>query len=101
MNATISTIFPFILMLGLFYAIIFVPENRRKKKYAAMLNGLKVNDELVTKGGIIGRVVNIQDDFVIVQTGPDKMRIKLNKNGIANVLNSAGDETKPEEKKES
>lgn len=101
MNATISAIFPFILMLVLFYIIIFVPENRRKKKYAAMLNSLKVNDELLTKGGIIGKVVNIQDDFIIVQTGPDKMRIKLNKNGIANVLNTASDESKSEDKKES
>lgn len=100
MQTFMATVFPFIIMIGLFYIIIFVPENRRKKKYAAMLNGLKLNDELITKGGIIGKIVNIQDDFVILQTGPDKMRIKLNKNGIANVLNAAADESKPEEKKE-
>jgi preprotein translocase subunit YajC len=97
----VSTIFPFILMLGLFYLIIFVPENRRKKKYSSMLNSLKVNDEVITKGGIIGKIVNIQDDFVIVQTGPDKARIKLNKNGISNVLNTVAEEPKTEEKKES
>jgi preprotein translocase subunit YajC len=48
-----------------------------------MLSGLKVNDEIMSRGGIIGKIVNIQDNFVIMQTGPDKMRIKLDKNGIS------------------
>lgn len=96
-----STVFPFILMLALFYVIIFIPENRRKKKYNSMINSIKVNDELVTKGGIMGKVVNIQDEFVILQTGPDRARIKLNKNGIAEILKATEEAPKAEEKKES
>lgn len=90
----ISTLIPFILMIGLFYLFIFVPENKRKKKYSSMLSSLKVNDEIMTRGGIIGKLINIQDKFIILETGPDRVRIKLDKNGISSVLNSTGEENK-------
>jgi preprotein translocase subunit YajC len=83
---------PLIGMLAVFYLIVFIPENKRKKKYNAMLSGLKVNDEVVTRGGIIGKIVNLQDDFVIIQTGPDRARIKLSKTGISNVLSNTAEE---------
>jgi preprotein translocase subunit YajC len=87
-----STLIPFILMIGLFYLFIFVPENKRKKKYSSMLNSLKVNDEIMTRGGIIGKITNIQDKYVVLETGPDKMRIKLDKNGISHVIVSNSEE---------
>jgi preprotein translocase subunit YajC len=90
----ISTLIPFILMIGLFYLFIFVPENKRKKKYSSMLSSLKVNDEIMTRGGIIGKLINIQDKFIILETGPDRVRIKLDKNGISSVLNSTVEENK-------
>jgi preprotein translocase subunit YajC len=99
----IMNFLPFILMLGLFYLIIFVPESKRKKKFAAMLNGLKVNDEVMTRGGILGKIVNIQDNFLILQTGPDRTKIKIDKNGISSVMNKTVEEkveVKVEENKE-
>ena len=84
---SLSTLLPFILMFGLFYLIIFLPENKRKKKFKLMLDNLKVDDEVLTRGGIIGKIVNLQDNFMILQTGPDKVRIKLDRNAIMNVLN--------------
>ena len=92
------TFLPFVLVLVIFYAILIIPENKRKKKYNAMLSALEVNDDVVTRGGIIGKVVNIQDDYVIVQSGPDKARIKITKNGISNVLTEK--EEKIDEKSE-
>ncbi|MCM0648802.1 preprotein translocase subunit YajC [Clostridium swellfunianum] len=90
----ISTLVPFILMIGLFYLFIFLPENKRKKKYSQMISGLEVNDEVMTRGGIIGKLTNIQDKHVILETGPDKMRIKLDKNGISHVLTTKSEENK-------
>ena len=58
-----------------------------------MLESLKVNDEVITKGGIIGKVVNIQDKNITLQTGPDRVRIKLDKTGVLNILS----ETKSQE----
>ena len=99
MNALVQ-LSPIILMLGVFYLIVFVPESKRKKKYGSMLSNIKVNDEIVTRGGIMGKITNIQDDFVIVQSGPDRARFKLSKTGILNVLNEK-EETPKEIVKES
>lgn len=77
---------PIIAMLVFFYLAILIPEGKRKKKYKSMLDNLKVNDEVMTKGGIIGKIINIQERAIIVQTGPDKVRIKLDKTGVLNLL---------------
>jgi preprotein translocase subunit YajC len=81
-----------VLMLAVFYLVVFIPENKRKKKYAALLNNLKVNDEVMTKGGIMGKIINIQDDYIILESGPDRTRVKLSKSGIGTVINLNSDE---------
>lgn len=95
-----SPIIYFVIMIGLFYLFIFVPENKRKKKYSTMINSLNVNDNLMTRGGIIGKIVNIQDKYIILETGPDKMRIKLDKNGISHVIADNTEENKDTEQKD-
>ncbi|NLZ48550.1 MAG: preprotein translocase subunit YajC [Clostridiales bacterium] len=89
-----------VLMLAMFYLLVFIPENRRKKKYNAMINSLKLNDEIMTKGGIIGKITSIEEDYILLQTGPDRARIKLSKQGISHVINESKIESKTEEKNE-
>lgn len=86
MDAIIQLAFPLVLMIGMFYLVVFLPESKRKKKYNAMIEALKVNDEVMTRGGIIGKITSIQDDHILLQTGPDRARLKVSKNGIANVI---------------
>ena len=83
----LGTLIPLILMLAVFYLVIWIPENKRKKKYAALLNNLVVNDEVMTKGGIMGKIINIQEEYIILESGPDRTRIKLSKSGIGTVVN--------------
>lgn len=84
----IMAFLPFIVMIAVFYFLIILPENKRKKKYSSMLGSINVNDEILTRGGIIGKVINIKDDYLIVESGPDRARFKITKNGIADVLNT-------------
>lgn len=84
---------PLIIVLAFFYLLIFLPESRRRKKYNAMLQGLRVNDEVMTKGGIIAKITHIQENVLTIQTGPDRVKIKLDKTGVLNVLS----ETKKQE----
>ena len=60
MNETAGFIMSIVIMLAMFYLLVFIPENRRKKKYNVMLNSLKLNDEIMTKGGIIGKITSIK-----------------------------------------
>jgi preprotein translocase subunit YajC len=78
---------PMVLVLVVFYLMIFIPDSRRKKKYNNMLSSLQVNDEVLTRGGIMGKIINLQEDSVTIQTGPDKIKIKLAKNAISSVIN--------------
>lgn len=83
--SAIIRIVPFIFITALFYIFVIIPEKKRKKQYATMLERLRINDEIITKGGIIGKVIKNQKDFVIVESGPDKVKFKLKKNGIASI----------------
>lgn len=82
-QAIMSLIVPFAIFMGVFYIFVILPDKKRKKQYGAMLDGLRVNDEVLTRGGIIGKISRIQDDFIIIESGPDKVKFKLSKNGIA------------------
>ena len=99
MQGQYATLISLVVMIGIFYLIIFVPENKRKKKYNAMISALKVNDEIVTKGGVIGKIVNIQDKFIILQSGPDRTRLKIDKYGVLSVSAEGREEVKKEEVK--
>ena len=79
---------PFIVMMVVFYLVLFLPERKRKKQYQSMLDSLSVNDEVMTRGGIIGRIINLQDEFIILETGPERVRIKVQRKGISSVLKS-------------
>ncbi|AGK97188.1 preprotein translocase subunit YajC [Clostridium pasteurianum] len=81
------------IVLGLFYMMIFLPERKRKKKFSDLMSNIKVNDEVVTTGGIVGKIVNMQDNYVIIQSGPDKARIKVLKSAVNGVVNKQLKET--------
>ncbi|MBA5850931.1 preprotein translocase subunit YajC [Clostridium sp. cel8] len=81
-----AQLLPILGMLVVFYLIIFIPESRRRKKFNNMIANLRVNDQIITKGGIVGKITNIQDKEVTMQTGPDKVKIKIAKAGIMSVL---------------
>ena len=74
---------PIILMFIIFYFLLIVPEKKRKKKYQSMVDELKVNDEIVTRGGIIGKISHIDDKSVPIETSSAKTKITLDKSGIA------------------
>lgn len=82
-----------VIILGAFYLMIFLPERKRKKKFSDLMSSIKVNDEVVTTGGIIGKIINMQNDYVIIQSGPDKARIKVLKSAINGVVNAQLKET--------
>lgn len=65
------------LIIVVFYFFMIRPENKKKKKAKQMRDELIVSDEITTIGGIVGRVVQIKDDEIVIETGSDKSRIKI------------------------
>ena len=78
----LTMLIPLALMVVIFYFLIIRPE-KRGKKMQEMLNNLEVADEVVTTGGIIGRVLRVTDDTVLIETGSDRTKIRILKSSIA------------------
>ena len=74
-------------MFAIMYFLLILPEKKRTKKYNTMLSELKVNDEVLTRGGIIGKIITIEEDQMVIQSGPDRVRFRVTKNSIAQKLN--------------
>ena len=59
-----------VVAIGLvFYFLIIRPQGQARKKHEALLAGLKKGDEITTSGGLIGKVKDIKDDRVTVESG--------------------------------
>ncbi len=72
---------PFALVLAIFYFVILMPMQRRQKKVQQFLANLKVNDRIVTTGGIYGVITRINEKTVQLQIA-DKVRIEIAKAAI-------------------
>jgi len=72
---------PFVLVLGIFYFIILLPMKRKQQKVQEFLDSLKVNDRVVTTGGIYGQITRLDDQKVQLQIA-DKVRIDVSKAAI-------------------
>ncbi len=91
--ATIGSLLPFLLLIPIFYFLMYRPQKKQEKETAAMRNSLMIGDEVVTIGGIIGKVVKVKDDYVVIETGSDKARLKMRKTAIGSVEKKADDES--------
>ncbi|GAA0108441.1 preprotein translocase subunit YajC [Clostridium tertium] len=87
MAQILSLVVPFVLMFGLMYFLLILPEKKRTKKYNEMLSALEKNDEIVTRGGIMGKIIIVEEDYVIIETSAERTKLKISKNGIASKVN--------------
>jgi len=76
---------PLIFIFGIFYFLLIMPQQRRQKKWQAMLNELKTGDKIVTTGGLRGTIVAIKDDYLHLRVPPDNLRIEVSRGSVASV----------------
>ena len=89
-----------IVMLVLMVVMIYLPERRRKKQYNEMISEMKVGSEVFTTGGIMGKITKIEDSYIILETGPDRVRIKLDKRGVHSTVNKSDNKQEISDTKE-
>jgi len=76
---------PLILMFVIFYFLLIRPQQKRQKEHKALLSNLKRGDDIVTAGGIMGRITNVAEKFVTVEVA-EKVRIKVARGQIMSVI---------------
>jgi preprotein translocase subunit YajC len=76
---------PLIFIFAIVYLLLIMPQQKRQKKWQAMLNELKTGDKIVKTGGLRGTIVAIKDEYIHLRVPPDNLRIEVSRGSVASV----------------
>jgi|SRR6266496_5749551 len=76
---------PLIFIFAIFYLVLIMPQQRRQKKWQAMLGELKTGDKVTTSGGLKGTVIALKDDSIHLRVPPDNLRVEVTRASIVSV----------------
>ena len=88
---------PLILMFVIFYFLLIRPQQKRTKEHRNMISAVKKGDRIVTSGGIHGRVTGADDTTLTVEIA-DKVRVKVARGNVANLIQPGSPPPQPEKK---
>lgn len=78
-----------VLMVGITWFVSIKPQQKRFKAHQQLLDDLKCGDKVMTAGGFIGKIAEVEEDYVILALDPDGVKAKINKQSIvSNMTNS-------------
>ena len=86
MDGITGTLFMLVPMIAIFYFLIIRPEQVKRKKHQAMLENLTKADEVVTNGGLHGKIVGVDKDLVVLsisEVGDQNVKVEISRSAIA------------------
>ncbi len=83
---TFSSFIPLLLIFGIMYFILIRPQQRKLKDHRTMVDALRRGDQIVTQGGIIGKVSKVKDDGEVEVEIADGVKVRVVKSTISQVL---------------
>lgn len=89
---SIWSIVSIVAVFGIMYAVLIIPQRRKEKKTKEMLSSMREGDMVTSIGGIYGKVININEDDVIIATSVEKTQVHFKKWAIRNVETSSSEE---------
>ena len=81
----LETFLPLIVLFVIFYFLLIRPQSKRAKEHKLMVEALAKGDEVVTNGGILGKVTNVGEDFLTVEVA-EGTELKVQRQMIASVM---------------
>ena len=101
MNIATTNIILIVVLIAVMYFVMIRPQQKQEKKNKEMRESLKIGDEIVTIGGIVGKITKITDKTVTIHTGTPNTKIELIKASVGNVVKKSDlPDKKTEEKTE-
>ena len=94
-NAGAIFLIQMLLIFGIFYFLLIRPQSKERHRHEQMLQKIKKGDEIVMSGGIIGKVVHVEEKRLTLKTG-ENTRVTVDRTRIAAVLDTRGDEQQEE-----
>ena len=95
-NAGAIFLIQMLLIFGIFYFLLIRPQSKERQRHEQMLQKVKKGDEIVMNGGIIGKVVHVEEKRLTLKTA-ENTRITVDRSRIAAVLDTKGEEQQQEE----
>ena len=93
-----------LVFIPLIYFMLIRPQRKRDKEVTSMRAALKPGDNIVTIGGIVGKIVRIKDDRILIETGSGKTKMEIVKSAVGSVVgkqeSDKNEDKQPEEKAE-
>jgi preprotein translocase subunit YajC len=83
---------PLLFIFAIFYFLLILPQQRKQKKWAAMLGELKTGDKIVTTGGLRGTIISIKEDALTLRVPPDNVKLEVSRASVVSV--ATADEAK-------
>jgi preprotein translocase subunit YajC len=81
-GALFVNLMPWILIFGVFYFLLIVPQRKRQKALQETINNLKAGDRIVTSGGVIGTITAVRDNTLLIRSA-EKSIIEVSRGAIA------------------
>ncbi|MGN0531535.1 MAG: preprotein translocase subunit YajC [Eubacterium sp.] len=72
-----SYIILMVVLLAVMYFMMIRPQKKRQKEEQEMRSSLEIGDEIITIGGIVGKVVTIREEDLVIETGADRTKMKI------------------------
>lgn len=99
MQESSSMLIILVVFFVLMWLLMVRPEKKKQKKVEDMRKALTVGDEVVSIGGIMGKVVHVTDDDITIETGEDRVRVQLKKWAISTNVKAEAAEAAEKAKK--
>ena len=88
-QATLLQFLPLIILVAVMYFLMIRPQRKKDKAINDMRRGLTVGDEIVTIGGIVGKIVKTKDETIVIQVGADKIKMEMMRWAVSSVTKEA------------
>lgn len=88
-GSMVTTLLPLVLLLVVMYFLLIRPQKKREKQVNEMRSNVRVGDEIITIGGICGKVVKTKDESLVIQVGADKVKFEVMRWSVSKVVENA------------
>lgn len=85
-QSTMTLILYFVVFFGIMYFLMIRPQQKQAKKRQALLSGIRTRDQIITAGGLYGKITKVKDDSIMLLIA-DKVEVEVAKSGIISVEN--------------
>ena len=84
-GGSLLSLLPLVLIFVLFYFLLIRPQQKRQKQHKEMIGSLKKGDEVVTNGGTLGKVTDLNDNFITLEVA-NNVNVKVQRGAVSQMM---------------